>query len=51
MTPDIYIAEDGLAWQQQKGRPLALGRFNAPEYGDADVVVQESVGGWGSILI
>jgi hypothetical protein len=31
MIPDTYVVEDGIAWQQWEGRPLVLGRFDAPE--------------------
>lgn len=30
MAPDTYVAEDGHAWQQRKGRSLVHGRFVAP---------------------
>jgi hypothetical protein len=31
MVPDTYVTEDGLPIQQQEGRTLAFGRFDAPE--------------------
>jgi hypothetical protein len=30
MAPDIYVAEDGLVWHQWEGRPLVLGKLDAP---------------------
>jgi hypothetical protein len=33
MAPDTYLPEDGLAQQQLEGRPLFLGRFDAPDRG------------------
>jgi len=30
MTPDTYVAEDGLTWHQWEGRPLVLWRFDTP---------------------
>ena len=50
MVPSAYVAEDGLIWHQQEGRPLVLWRLDAPSSGDARVVRQEWVGVWGSIL-
>ena len=44
-----YVAEDGLAWQQQEGWALYRGRFDASESEVAGPVGQERVGGWGAL--
>ena len=50
MALDKYLAEDGLASEQQEGQCFFLGRFDSATEGDARSVGQVSVVEWRTTL-